>query len=308
MDLYTFALSIAYTNKAIKTAGLEGFKVQVETTRDILETVGEEKTFYFLPKVVSKPQNGYDEYIYVNDSWELMGGTDIDLSGYMTLAPLNPTAQEIEAMPSGQLYGNTVNHKGIIKGGQEFYDRTYVDNNFKKTYISEYLPPYFCSNNGNNNMGFNLGDKWVFNPPVNQGYVYYDHREYVLTRIERTGMYGLNYTYIWIPTTAVVCTVANLPTTEEFSVSSYIIDGQYYAATSTARYSLNDAFLKDGAYYVMNSVVGIPGGWQYQLRHLMSESEVNALIPTVPTNISAFTNDSGYLTLSTLPIYNGGVE
>lgn len=31
-------------------------------------------------------------------------------------------------------------------------------------------------------------------------------------------------------------------------------------------------------------------------------------IPTVPTNISSFTNDAGYLTLSTLPKYNGGVE
>lgn len=31
------------------------------------------------------------------------------------------------------------------------------------------------------------------------------------------------------------------------------------------------------------------------------------VIPTVPTNVSAFTNDAGYLTLATLPIYNGGV-
>lgn len=31
-------------------------------------------------------------------------------------------------------------------------------------------------------------------------------------------------------------------------------------------------------------------------------------IPTVPTNVSSFTNDAGYLTLSTLPIYNGGVS
>lgn len=31
-------------------------------------------------------------------------------------------------------------------------------------------------------------------------------------------------------------------------------------------------------------------------------------IPTVPSNVSAFTNDAGYLTLSTLPIYNGGVS
>ena len=31
-------------------------------------------------------------------------------------------------------------------------------------------------------------------------------------------------------------------------------------------------------------------------------------IPTVPTNVSYFTNDSGYLTLATLPKYTGGVE
>ena len=30
-------------------------------------------------------------------------------------------------------------------------------------------------------------------------------------------------------------------------------------------------------------------------------------IPTIPTNVSSFTNDSGYLTLSTLPIYDGTV-
>lgn len=30
-------------------------------------------------------------------------------------------------------------------------------------------------------------------------------------------------------------------------------------------------------------------------------------IPTVPSNVSSFTNDAGYLTLATLPVYNGGV-
>lgn len=31
-------------------------------------------------------------------------------------------------------------------------------------------------------------------------------------------------------------------------------------------------------------------------------------IPTVPANVSAFTNDAGYLTLADLPVYNGGVS
>lgn len=35
---------------------------------------------------------------------------------------------------------------------------------------------------------------------------------------------------------------------------------------------------------------------------------VSLTIPTVPTNVSAFTNDAGYLTLADLPIYDGGVS
>ena len=34
---------------------------------------------------------------------------------------------------------------------------------------------------------------------------------------------------------------------------------------------------------------------------------VSLTIPTVPTNVSSFTNDAGYLTLATLPIYDGTV-
>lgn len=35
---------------------------------------------------------------------------------------------------------------------------------------------------------------------------------------------------------------------------------------------------------------------------------VSLTIPTVPSKVSAFTNDAGYLTLADLPIYNGGVQ
>lgn len=35
---------------------------------------------------------------------------------------------------------------------------------------------------------------------------------------------------------------------------------------------------------------------------------VSLTIPVVPSNVSAFTNDAGYLTLADLPIYNGGVS
>ena len=35
---------------------------------------------------------------------------------------------------------------------------------------------------------------------------------------------------------------------------------------------------------------------------------INRSSETVPTNVSAFTNDAGYLTLATLPKYEGVVE
>ena len=42
---------------------------------------------------------------------------------------------------------------------------------------------------------------------------------------------------------------------------------------------------------------------------LKFRDENNEFIPVaVPTDISAFNNDVGYLTLETLPRYNGGVQ
>ena len=75
----------------------------------------------------------------------------------MDLAPRNPTAQKIEDMPDGQLYSDTVNHKGIIKGAQQFYDTFYLDVKFNQT-------PKITYNNGNpstSDANFKRGDIWV---------------------------------------------------------------------------------------------------------------------------------------------------
>lgn len=39
---------------------------------------------YLVPKSTAQSQNVYDEYIYVNNAWEKIGDTQIDLSGYAT--------------------------------------------------------------------------------------------------------------------------------------------------------------------------------------------------------------------------------
>lgn len=88
MDVSTLAVALGYTKKQVEQAKREGFRVQVEQDRSILETTGEEKIFYFLPKNPQKPKDGYDEFVYANNNWEQVGVTDVDLSSYGTALSL----------------------------------------------------------------------------------------------------------------------------------------------------------------------------------------------------------------------------
>jgi len=50
-----------------------------------LPTTGEEGKIYLVPKSTSKTNNYYDEYMYINSEWEIIGDTEIDLSNYQEL-------------------------------------------------------------------------------------------------------------------------------------------------------------------------------------------------------------------------------
>lgn len=43
-------------------------------------------TIYFKHTTTTKPHNVYEEWMYINDAWELIGTTEMDLSGYATTA------------------------------------------------------------------------------------------------------------------------------------------------------------------------------------------------------------------------------
>ena len=91
---------------------------------DLYDIAGWNDKLWVLNQIAAAPEGG------TNYFWEpLISAYDFDiaLEAKMALAPINPTAKEINAMSAGQLYGDTVNHKGIIKGGQSFYDTTYID-------------------------------------------------------------------------------------------------------------------------------------------------------------------------------------
>ena len=71
--------------------------VQTLPTQDISTT-----TIYLVPKSTSKTNNAYDEYIYVNNSWELIGDTQLDLSNYWNSTNLVAiTTSEIDTIISG---------------------------------------------------------------------------------------------------------------------------------------------------------------------------------------------------------------
>lgn len=59
----------------------------IELTKVVSELpeVGEANKFYLVPKVTSEPNNLYDEYLWVNDTWEYQGTKEVtaDLSDYV---------------------------------------------------------------------------------------------------------------------------------------------------------------------------------------------------------------------------------
>lgn len=83
-EIIILALAKKYADSVGEKVSREGFHVQVEQDRSILNSTGQEKIFYFLPKTSDNPTDGYDEYIYTNNAWEQVGSTDIDLSAYYT--------------------------------------------------------------------------------------------------------------------------------------------------------------------------------------------------------------------------------
>lgn len=68
-------------------AGVSQFNFEVVQTLPATGTTG---TIYLVP--ITGRTNAYNEYIYVGGSWEQIGTTDIDLSGYVQATDLVPIA------------------------------------------------------------------------------------------------------------------------------------------------------------------------------------------------------------------------
>ena len=77
-------------------AGISGFHAEIVSE---LPASGQSNVLYLLAKSSAASGDGYDEYLYINGAWELIGSTDIDLSGYVQASEMHAiTNTEITAI------------------------------------------------------------------------------------------------------------------------------------------------------------------------------------------------------------------
>lgn len=96
-------------NSAITTAigNINSFDIAVVSSTSAVTTPNNH-TIYFVPQAVNS--STHDEYMYINNNWELIGTTTIDLSGYLQKTEIADwakaankptyTAAEVGAVPS----------------------------------------------------------------------------------------------------------------------------------------------------------------------------------------------------------------
>ena len=91
--------------------------------------------------------------------------------------------------------------------------------------------------------------------------------------------------------------VADIPTVPT-DVSAFNNDAGYLTQHQSLAGYATEAWVGEQGYLTSAPVSSVNG----------QTGDVVISVPTVPTDVSSFNNDAGYLTLSTLPIYQGGVS
>lgn len=90
-----------YATKSFVTQLIASAIASVETLRieivSALPETGESNVIYFVPMTDPKESNSYEEYIWIDKGYELIGTTQVDLSNYWAKAELTAmTAEELE--------------------------------------------------------------------------------------------------------------------------------------------------------------------------------------------------------------------
>lgn len=82
----------------------------------------QEKTIYLAPNTETTENNVYDEYIYVNSTWEIIGSTAVDLSNYYNKEEVDNKVANIQALPVGGTTGQVLTKNSDIDGDVSWQD------------------------------------------------------------------------------------------------------------------------------------------------------------------------------------------
>lgn len=85
-------------------SGLEGFSIKVVAE---LPASGDTKALYLTPSSNTAVTNVYDEYVYVQNAWEKVGSTSVDLSNYYTKSQTY-SKSEVDSMHTDMEYHSTI--------------------------------------------------------------------------------------------------------------------------------------------------------------------------------------------------------
>ena len=108
-------------------------------------------TIYLVPSTKPEAENIYDEYIYVNNSWEHIGSTSIDLSDYVTKTYFNQnvgdaTKNYIATQLSGKADASSLNTKLDKVTDGSMLPQAYVKNDDGTQGMADYIPGVFYFN------------------------------------------------------------------------------------------------------------------------------------------------------------------
>lgn len=89
----------------IRHEGINGFEIVDELPTENIDP----HTIYLVKETVGEADDYYNEYIYVNGEWELLGSTRIDLSDYYTKEQVDKITEDLTSLFNGKI--STINVK-----------------------------------------------------------------------------------------------------------------------------------------------------------------------------------------------------
>lgn len=95
---------------------------------EIVQTLpasGENNILYLLPKTSATSGDFYDEYVYANNNWELIGSTEVDLTGYAKESWVN--AQIADFLTEAEIRALLPTKTSDLINDSNFATETYVN-------------------------------------------------------------------------------------------------------------------------------------------------------------------------------------